>query len=111
MARPRYLPSPWRPKSPSGVPCWPLMAKPLPLVEPMPPRAGGLLPWVGGGVGLLRHPSVQFERLRVTHGDTFVLDALGTTDFSVSSLPKGVRALYAQPEETGQLRAGHLHVD
>jgi cytochrome P450 len=56
------------------------------------------LPWVGGGIGLLRHPTAHFEKLRARHGDTFVLDALGHRFFCVFS-PEGVRSLYAQPEE------------
>lgn len=64
----------------------------------MPARSGGPLPWVDGGIGLLRHPTAHFEKLRARHGDTFVLDALGHRFFCVFS-PEGVRSLYAQPEE------------
>jgi cytochrome P450 len=74
------------------------MAAPLPDVTPMPPRATGPLPWVQGGLGLLRNPTGLFERLRAVHGDTFVLDAVGHRFFCVFS-PEGVRSLYAQPEE------------
>jgi cytochrome P450 len=74
------------------------MASPLPAVTPMPPHAGGPLPWVHGGLGLLRNPTGLFEKLRATHGDTFVLDAVGHRFFCVFS-PAGVRSLYAQPEE------------
>jgi cytochrome P450 len=74
------------------------MAAALPRIEPMPARDGGPLPWVGGGMGLLRDPTARFERLRARHGDTFVLDAFGHRFFCVFS-PEGVRALYAQPEE------------
>jgi cytochrome P450 len=74
------------------------MPEALPLVDPMPPRAGGSLPWVGAGLGLLRDPTGLFERLRARHGDTFVLDAFNHRFFCVFS-PDGVRALYAQPEE------------
>jgi len=64
----------------------------------MPPTAGGPLPWLGGGLGLLRDPTGLFDRLRATHGDTFVLDAFNHRFFCVFS-PAGVRSLYAQPEE------------
>jgi cytochrome P450 len=70
----------------------------LPTIDPMPAHSGGVLPWVGGGIGLLRHPTAHFEMLRARHGDTFVLDALGHRFFCVFS-PEGVRSLYAQPEE------------
>jgi cytochrome P450 len=74
------------------------MATALPQIEPMPARAGGPLPWVEGGLGLLRNPTGLFERLRARHGDTFVLDAFNHRFFCVFS-PAGVRSLYAQPEE------------
>jgi cytochrome P450 len=74
------------------------MATPLPTIDPMPARASGPLPWVDGGLGLLRNPTRLFERLRDRHGDTFVLDAFNHRFFCVYS-PAGVRSLYAQPEE------------
>jgi cytochrome P450 len=70
----------------------------LPAVEPMPPRAGGWLPWLGAGLGLLLDPSAHLAKLRARLGDTFVLDALGYRLFFVFS-PAGVRALYAAPEQ------------
>jgi len=71
--------------------------KPLPAVEPMPPRAAGMLPWLGGGLGLLVDPTAYLTRLRTRLGDSFVLDGLGYRLFFVFSAP-GVRALYAAPE-------------
>ena len=71
---------------------------PLPAVVPMPPAVGGLVPWLGGGLGLLRDPTGFFERQRERVGDTFVVDAFGHRFFCVFS-PEGVRALYGQPEE------------
>ena len=59
---------------------------------------GGRLPWVEGGLGLLRDPTAFFGRQRARHGDTFVVDAFGHRLFCVFS-PEGVRSLYAQPEE------------
>jgi cytochrome P450 len=70
----------------------------LPRIEPLPPVVAGRLPWVGGGLGLLRDPTEFFVRQRARHGDTFVLDAFGHRLFCVFS-PEGVRSLYAQPEE------------
>jgi cytochrome P450 len=64
----------------------------------MPPASGGPLPWLGGGLGLLRDPTRSMERLRARHGDTFVLDAFNHRFFCVFS-PSGIRSLYAQPEE------------
>jgi cytochrome P450 len=69
-----------------------------PSISPMPALVGGRLPWVGGGLGLLRNPTAYFERMQAAHGDTFVLDAFGHRLFCVFS-PEGVRSLYAQPEE------------
>ncbi len=71
---------------------------PLPAVEPMPPRAAGVLPWLGAGLGLLRDPTAHLVRLRARLGDTFVLDGLGYRLCFVFS-PAGVRALYAVPEQ------------
>jgi cytochrome P450 len=71
---------------------------PLPQIDPLPPVVDGHLPWVGGGVGLLRNPTEFFIRQRRRHGDTFVVDAFGHRLFCVFS-PAGVRSLYAQPEE------------
>jgi cytochrome P450 len=69
----------------------------LPAVEPMPPRAIGVLPWLGAGLGLLREPTEHLTRLRARLGDSFVLDGLGYRLFFVFSAA-GVRALYAAPE-------------
>jgi cytochrome P450 len=70
----------------------------LPKIEPMPALVSGHVPWVGGGLGMLRDPTAFFERQRALHGDTFVLDAFGHRLFCVFS-PEGIRSLYAQPEE------------
>jgi cytochrome P450 len=70
----------------------------LPTVEPMPPRASGPIPWLGGGLGLLTDPTAHLTRLRARLGDSFVLDALGYRLFFVFDAP-GVRALYAAPEQ------------
>ena len=69
------------------------MQTPLPEITPMPPRAAGVLPWVGAGVGLLRNPTEFFRRTRTRLGDTFVVDAFGYRMFCVFS-PRGVRQLY-----------------
>jgi cytochrome P450 len=74
------------------------MATSPPHIEPLPPVVTGHLPWVAGGLGLLRNPTQFFVRQRDRHGDTFVLDAFGHRLFCVFS-PAGVRSLYAQPEE------------
>ncbi len=73
------------------------MPAPLPAIEPMPPVARGMLPWVGAGLQLLRDPTAFFTRCRERLGDTFVVDAFGYRLFCVFS-PAGVRALYALPE-------------
>ena len=67
-------------------------------VEPPAPVVSGPLPWVRGGIGLLRDPTAFFERQRRRHGDTFLVDAFGHRLFCVFS-PDGVRSLYAQPED------------
>lgn len=64
----------------------------------MPPRAGGALPWIGAGLGLLRNPTAFFTAHRRALGDTFVVDAFGYRLFCVFS-PEGTRALYAFPEQ------------
>jgi len=69
----------------------------LPAVEPMPPRASGVIPWLGAGLGLLRDPTAHLTRLRARLGDSFVLDGLGYRLFFVFGA-EGVRALYAAPE-------------
>ncbi|MGH3055635.1 MAG: cytochrome P450, partial [Gaiellaceae bacterium] len=74
------------------------LLQPLPSVDPMPPLAAGLLPWVGAGVGLLRNPTEFFRRTRATCGDTFVVDVFGYRLFCVFS-PRGVQQLYAFREE------------
>ena len=69
----------------------------MPPIEPMPPRRGGAVPWLGAGAALLRNPTEFFRATRERHGDTFVADAFGFRLFCVFS-PAGVRALYALPE-------------
>lgn len=66
-------------------------------VDPMPPRAGGRLPWAGSGVALLRDPTRFFDRNRARLGDTFVADVFGRRLFCVFS-PAGVRRVYDVPE-------------
>jgi len=73
------------------------MPTPLPSIDPMPPRAGRALPWLGAGLALLRDPTAFFARARRAHGDTFVADAFGHRLFCLFS-PAGVRALYALAE-------------
>src|SRR6185436_15979889 len=63
----------------------------------MPPHSGGILPWIGAGLGLLRNPTEFFRRTRARLGDTFVVDAFGYRLFCVFS-PEGVRRLYALEE-------------
>lgn len=72
--------------------------RPVPGIDPMPPRLTGLFPWVGAGIGLLRDPTGFFVRSRQRLGDTFVVDAFGYRLFCVFS-PDGVRRLYALPEK------------
>jgi cytochrome P450 len=69
----------------------------LPAIEPMPPVAPGILPWVGAGLRLLRDPTAFMAATRDAVGDTFVVDAFGRRLFCVFS-PAGVRTLYALPE-------------
>jgi cytochrome P450 len=71
---------------------------PLPAVDPLPPRAGPTLPWVGSGFSLLRDPTGFLERSRARLGDRFVVDVFGWRLLFLFS-PAGVRALYALPEE------------
>jgi cytochrome P450 len=71
---------------------------PLPAIEPMPPRRGGALPWLGAGAALLRNPTRFFAETRRRSGDTFALDAFGFRLFCVFS-PEGVRRLYELPEK------------
>ncbi len=73
------------------------MSRALPAVAPMPPRLGGIVPWLGAGASLLRNPTAFFQAARARHGDTFVTDAFGFRLFCVFS-PEGVRALYKLPE-------------
>ena len=73
------------------------MRSDLPPIDPMPPRRGGAVPWLGAGAALLRNPTEFFRATRARHGDTFVADAFGFRLFCVFS-PAGVRALYALPE-------------
>jgi cytochrome P450 len=67
------------------------------VVDPMPSRVAGVLPWADAGVALLRDPTRFFARARRRHGDTFVVDAFGFRMFCVFS-PDGVRRLYDVPE-------------
>jgi hypothetical protein len=69
----------------------------LPTISPMPPRAAGIIPWLGAGLGLLRDPTAYLTRLRARLGDSFVLDGLGYRLCFVFG-PEGVRSLYAAPE-------------
>ena len=69
----------------------------VPVVEPMPPQAAGVVPWVGAGWQLLRNPTAFFATARQRLGDTYVVDAFGFRLFCVFS-PAGVRGLYALPE-------------
>ena len=73
------------------------LTQPLPAIDPMPPSAGGMLPWIGAGLGLLRDPTAFFNDARRRLGDTFVADAFGYRLFCVFS-PQGVRSLYALRE-------------
>lgn len=73
------------------------MSRTLPAVAPMPPRIGGVVPWLGAGAALLRNPTAFFAAMRARHGDTFVTDAFGFRLFCVFS-PEGVRRLYELPE-------------
>jgi len=73
------------------------VSRALPAVAPMPPRIGGIVPWLGAGASLLRNPTALFQSARGRHGDTFVTDVFGFRLFCVFS-PEGVRALYALPE-------------
>jgi cytochrome P450 len=68
------------------------------IVEPMPPRAPGELPWIGSGMRLLARPARFFSDMRAALGDTFVVDAFGFRLFCVFS-PAGVRRLYELPEQ------------
>jgi cytochrome P450 len=70
----------------------------LPVVDPMPPRAPGRLPWIGAGPRLLRNPTRFFLEMRQRLGDTFIVDAFGYRLFCVFS-PAGVRTLYALRED------------
>jgi cytochrome P450 len=69
-----------------------------PSIDPMPPRVGGALPWVGAGRALTRDPTAFFTRCRERFGDTFVVDAFGYRLFCVFS-PLGVHNLWKLPEE------------
>lgn len=71
--------------------------KPLPAIDPLPPLASGMLPWLGAGAALLRDPTAFFASLRARHGDTFAIDAFGFRLFCTFS-PAGVRRLYELPE-------------
>lgn len=68
------------------------------VVDPMPPRVTGPVPWVGAGAALLRNPTEFFTCARQRHGDTFVVDAFGFRMFCVFP-PEGVRRLYDVPEQ------------
>src|SRR5262249_46967670 len=66
-------------------------------VEPMPPRVGGPLPFVRGGLGFIRSPTEFLSAARKQHGDTFLLDAFGF-QLLLTFSPTGLRCLYAAPE-------------
>jgi cytochrome P450 len=74
------------------------MAHSGPRIDPPAPAAGGRLPRLTGGAGLLWDPTGFFDRQRRRHGDTFVVEAFGHRLFCVFS-PDGVRSLYGQPED------------
>jgi cytochrome P450 len=69
----------------------------LTTISPLPPRAAGIIPCIGAGLGLLRDPTAYLTRLRARLGDSFVLDGLGYRLCFVFG-PEGVRSLYAAPE-------------
>ena len=69
----------------------------LPAIEPMPPRRGGPVPWLGAGAALLRNPTRFLAEERRRSGDTFAVDAFGFRLFCVFS-PAGVKRLYELPE-------------
>src|SRR5262249_39089973 len=75
-----------------------LSAMSRPVVDPLPPRARGVMPWVGVGLQLLRDPTSFFTATRRRLGDTFLVDAFGYRLFCGFSAA-GVRALYALSEE------------
>jgi hypothetical protein len=77
----------------------------LPAITPMPPRAAGIVPWLGAGLGLLRDPTAHLTRLRARLGDSFVLDGLGHRLCFVFG-PQGVRSLYAAPEREARFGLG-----
>lgn len=66
-------------------------------VEPMPPRVGGPLPFVRGGLSFIRSPTEFLTAARKQHGDTFLLDAFGF-QLLLTFSPVGLRSLYAAPE-------------
>ncbi len=66
-------------------------------VEPRPPRVGGPVPFVRGGLGFIRSPTEFLTAARKQHGDTFLLDAFGFQLLMTFS-PTGLRSLYAAPE-------------
>jgi cytochrome P450 len=68
-------------------------------VEPMPPRVGGPLPFVRGGLGFIRSPTEFLSAARKQHGDTFLLDAFGF-ELLMTFSPTGLRSLYAAPERS-----------
>lgn len=76
----------------------------VPAIDPLPPRVGGPLPFVRGGVGFLRNPTAFLSAARREHGDTFVLDAFGFRLLLTFS-PIGLRSLYAAPEQQASFTA------
>jgi cytochrome P450 len=66
-------------------------------VEPMPPRAGGPLPFVRGGLRFIRAPTEFLNAARKQHGDTFLLEAFGF-ELLMTFSPTGLRNLYSAPE-------------
>lgn len=73
-------------------------------VEPMPPRVGGPLPFVRGGLGFIRSPTAFLQAARERCGDTFLLDAFGFQLLMTFS-PVGLRSLYAAPEHAASFTA------
>lgn len=66
-------------------------------IDPMPPHVAGPLPWIGGGLPMLRDPTRHLETLRARHGDTFALDAFGDRLLCAFSAD-GLAALYGYAE-------------
>jgi len=69
---------------------------PLPTIDPMPPIADLTLPW-DAAAEQPTDPVAALASARALHGDTFVVDGVGTRYLFLFS-PAGVRAFYALPE-------------